>query len=509
MAKVTAGAAGSQLKRVGNYVAPQVNAAADRLASQANSNRALNDAKEERTNKRIFDAQAGVKVDVDALVAKATGFKGRDDLARDYANSAVKRSEEYANLAREAASKQDWNTMNMYQGKINRIKGDFKNTVNDEAILADIFKGYQEKYNSGEIDDDEWLDFARSMEEFNYEITLDENDNKVIRAIVLDDEGKPELDDSGKPKVIEKSWSDVVSQKDNPYERVQLEDKEGKKGLIGDMLATMGKRKYDDATGQFITTTQTWDDQAEKQFMAKVKGLQSDNRTMHSILKQASGGEIIKKKNFTGEDKKMVEDYLRFQVKGGYDTEEKASVRGRTVDEMDAEGAKNRAVTMRGQDIGKETSEENNKIALEKIALERWKAENPDKNKATTKDELTKESSKLAFEIATKIANVTGDTEEEKDAKINKIGSEYGLNTSANSDWWGKNEFNLDGEAYLQDDPHEVAKAIAKKMGYEYDATYAQEQLTKKLGDSKKTTTPTANMTPQEKIDYYKNLNKN
>ena len=58
---------------------------------------------------------------------------------------------------------------------------------------------------------------------------------------------------------------------------------------------------------------------------------------------------------------------------------------------------------------------------------------------------------------------------------------EYGLNTSANNDWWGRNEFNLDDNEKYQDDPHSVAEAIADKMGYEYDAKYAQAELTKKL----------------------------
>ena len=369
MVKVTAGAAYKELKRSDNYVADQINAGADRLAKQGMQQVEINAAKEARAEKRLDEALSGITVDTDALLAKATGFEGRDDVARDLANTATQRSMKYAELARDAAAKGDWVTMNNYKGKISRIKGDFKNTVNDEAILKESMDKYRAAWQTGDIDDDDWLDFGEAMEKSNYEITLDENDNKVIRAIVMDDEGKPEMGEDGKPKVIEKKWSDVVSQRDRPMEVVQLEDKGTQKGLISDMLATMGKRKYDE-TGQYITTSQTWDEAAEQQFMSKVKGLQANDRTMYSLLKQASGGSITKKKDFTTEDKKMVEDFLRFQVKGGYGEEESMKVRTKTVQEQEKEEAANRALTKRGQDLAEGRAEK-------QLELDWYKAMNP------------------------------------------------------------------------------------------------------------------------------------
>lgn len=495
MAKVGAGAGYRELKRVGNYVAPQVNAGADRLAANARQQKQLNADQKARDDKRLDDALSGIKVDTDALQTKATGFETRDDLARDFAQTAIQRSQEYAEKAREAAANGNWVEMNNWKGKMNRIKGDFKNTVNDEAILKESMDSYKEAWQNGEVDDDDWLDFAESMERFNYEITLDENDNKVIRAIVMDEDGNPELGEDGEPKVIEKKWSDVVNQRDRPYEVLRLEDKEGKKGLIGDMLATMGKRKYDQQTGQYITTSQTWDEEAEKQFKSKVKALQANDRNMYSLLKQASGGQIKKKKDFTLEDKNMVEDFLRFQVKGGYDTSETKKVRSRTPEELEREAARNRAVTRRGQDLAQDRANKSDDNTKARLELDWWKAKNPNKSgKTPTKEDLKKSNSALAYEIAMKIKNAgkEGDKESTIDEAINAIGDEYGLNTSKNSDWWGRNEFNLDDKEYYQDDPHGVAKAIAKKMGYEYDAGYAQEQLTKKLLGEKDKKKPTA-----------------
>lgn len=515
MAKVTAGAAYKQLTKVGDYISPNINAGADRIARQGMRQKQLNADAKARADKRLDEALGGIQVDTEALQSKATGFETRDDVARDYAYTATQRSMEYAELAREAAQNGDWVAMNNYKGKMKRIEGDFKNTVNDEKLLGEIFTGYRDKYQSGEIDDDEWLDFAESMEKFNYEIKLDENDNKVITAIELDDEGQPVMDAEGNPKVMTKKWADVVNQRDRPFEVVRLEDKEGKKGLIGDMLSTMGKRKYDEETGQYITTTQTWDDEAERQFTAKVKGLQSNDRTMYSLLKQASGGEITKKKDFTDSDKQLVEDFLRFQVKGGYDTEESMKVRTMTVEEREAEAAKNRAVTMRGQDIGKEKADASNQIALKKLALEEWKAQNP--NKTLSKgDEKKAQNEALVvkfYEVAKAIGNL-GDKAD--DAQVQKVLDDSGLGFIADTDWqlWFQdNEFDIGTVKDIKNkDAFKIVKGMAKKAGLEMKDTDVREAINAiqagKAEEKPAGTKATEGMTAQEKIDYYKNLNK-
>ena len=532
MANVTAGAAYKELEKVGDYISPNINAAADRLAKQGMQQKQLNADAKVATDKRLDEAYAGITVNTDALQAKATGFTNRDDIARDFAGAATERSMQYAEQAREAAQRGDWKLMNDLKGKIKRIEGDFKNTVNDEAILTGIFKGYQEKYAAGEVDDDEWLAFAAAMEKFDYQISLDENDNKVITAIEMDDDGQPVLGDDGNPKVITKKWADVVAQRDRPYEVVQLEDKEGKKGLIGDMLSTMGKRKYDEVTGQYIETNQTWDEDAENQFMGKVKALQSNDRTMYSILRQASGGEIIERKNSKlpkeeqEENKKLVEDYLRFQVKGGYDQEQTKKVAPRTAEQMADEAAKNRQVTREGQQITRDANADDQAIALRKMALDEWKAKNPQAkplNKTETKELENDTVVVKFFDVAKEMAKLDKNAPEEDVQKV-LDNSGLGFLIGANFDWFGLQgtQYNIgDVEGVNQKDVFKNIKGMADAAGLSLVDTDIKESIeriqkgtsgvTNDSGSTKEkpaTTSSTANMTPQEKIEYYKNLNK-
>ena len=362
MAKVTAGAGYKELKRVGNYIEPNVNKAADRIAANARQQKQLNAVEKARQDKRLDEALREADVDTEALQSKVTGFQNRDDVARDYATTATERSMEYAEMAREAASNGDWKTHRANIDKMNRIKGDFKNAVNDEKFLGELFADHQKGFLDGKIDDDDWLDFMEAVEGHNYEVGLDENDNRVVTALVKREDGTEER--------MTKKMSDIVNGNERPYEVVPVN---GKGGLVDELLVGFGKRKYDSTGANFVTTEQVWDDKNEKAFDAKLRGLQSDDRTMYSLLKQASNGQIRKKENFSEADKKMVEDYLYKQVRGQYDESSSQKVRQLTPDEKKLEAARGRAVQRRAQDLGKDKADD-------RLALDWWKAMNPNKS---------------------------------------------------------------------------------------------------------------------------------
>ena len=416
MAKVTAGAGYRELKRVGNYIAPQVNKGADRLAGQIAQQKQLDDDKTARAEKRLDSALKEADVDTDALQSKVTGFSNRDDIARDYAGTATERSMQYAQLAREAASSNDWKGHRANIDKMNAIKGDFKNAVNDEKLLGDLFGTYQTQFQEGVIDDDDWLDFLEAAENKDYEIGLDENDSRVITALVDDGNG-------GKKKVTKK-MSDIVNGNERPFEKVPVS---GKGGLIDEMLVGFGKRKYDTNTGNYVTTTQVWDERNEKAFDAKLNGLQSDDRTMYSLLKQASNGQIRKKDGFTDADKAMVEDYLYKQVKGQYDETSLEKVRSRTPEELAKEAAAGRAVTKRGQDLGQ-------KKADDRLALDWWKAMNPNKKGgAQTETEMTmsrlhKDAEDFSSNSKPQVLNGTNITIDKKDYTVYDVLEPKGAN---------------------------------------------------------------------------------
>lgn len=371
MTKVSSGAAYRQLERVGNYIAPNVNKAADRLAGDMDAAMERADRRKARAEKRFDEASKAAAVDTEALVSKTTGFVNRDDVARDYAMTATQRSQEYSDLAIEAAARGDYKAHQMYLNKMNRIKGDFKNAVNDEARLKELFKTYLTKYQNNEIDDDDFLDFATATEDFNYEIGLDENDNRVINAFVTDEE-------TGETRTITKKMSDLVNGNDRPWERTKVE---GKGGVVDQMLVNLGKRTYDQAGENYITTSQVWDDKAEKGFEAQAAGLMSDERKMYSLLKQASNGQIRKKSGFTDEDRNMVKNFLRDQVIGAYDETTSEKVRQLTPDEKEKQAAANRAVTRRGQDLAQARHKDN-------MALKWYNAMKPDGEGDLTDEEM-------------------------------------------------------------------------------------------------------------------------
>lgn len=365
------GAAGYQrLQKVGNYISDNANRAADRAAANMRQARALNAQKKARQEKRLDDALKEADVDTEALQAKVTGFANRDDVARDYARQAAERSMEYAELAREAASNSDWKTHRMYLDKMNRIKGDFKNAVNDEKFLGETFAGYFKGFQEGKIDDEDWLDFMAAVEDSDYEISLDENDNRVITALVKGEDGEM--------KKVSKKMADLVNGNERPYEVVPVN---GKGGLVDQMLVGFGKRKYDSTGANYVTTEQVWDDKNETAFNVKVQGLQSDDRTMYSLLKQASNGQIRKKEGFNEEDKQIVRDFLYKQVRGQYDEVSSQKVRQMTPEEKKQEAAANRAVTRRGQNLAQSRHKDN-------MALKWYNATKPDGEGDLTDEEM-------------------------------------------------------------------------------------------------------------------------
>ena len=485
---VTGAAAYKEFDKVQDDLGQSVSKSADRNAANARQQKALDAAEDARNQKRLEKAFDRSEIDTKTLQSKVTGFASRDDVARDYAGVATQRSMEYAELARKAASDQDWKTHRTMVDKMNRIKGDFKNAVNDEKFLGDLFSKHQKGYLDGSIDDDDWLEFMKSVESKDYEIGLDENDNRVMTALVDDEKG-------GKKRVTKK-MADIVNGNERPYEVV---DVTGKGGLVDEWLVGFGKRKYDKVSGGYITTNQVWDDKNEEAFNAKLRGLQSNDRVMYSLLKQASSGQIRKKEGFSEKDKTLVRDYLYQQVRGQFTESVTKKVRSTTPQEKAYQSKLNRDITVRGQDIGKVKADKADANYKERLELDWWRAKNPTKRSVKpTKDDLQKSNSLLAFEIANKIKNAgkEGDSDSTLDSIINTIGDKYGLSTSSNSDWWGKNEFNLGNREFNQDDTHGIAKAIAKKMGYKYDASYAQEKLTNEFlknenkgVDSKTTTT--------------------
>ena len=89
MVKVSAGAAANQFKRVGNYIAPQVNKGADRVAANARQQKQINATRENQEDQQLEKRLSDTKVEDDDFLIDATGITDEDDFNRLAAKNGI------------------------------------------------------------------------------------------------------------------------------------------------------------------------------------------------------------------------------------------------------------------------------------------------------------------------------------------------------------------------------------------------------------------------------------
>jgi hypothetical protein len=254
--------------------------------------------------------------------AVVTGLDNLDDINRDFANTGLSEYQKAGYEAREAFDKGDKKNYQLLLNKQKKIKNSFENHSNDQTQMAELNKAYMKLDSEGKISpvDSEWEKVMDAANSNNYRYVYDADGNVNMQFLLKDENGDETV------KIIKKS--DLINGNYRPYEKVEVD---GKGGLIDEMLVGFGKRVYDEQSGNYITTTQVWDNKNEAGLQAKLEAVTSDKRSMSSLLYQSSGGTIKKKgeaekfgkgDDYTDDDYKMVKDFVTSQVKAQYDTEE-------------------------------------------------------------------------------------------------------------------------------------------------------------------------------------------
>jgi hypothetical protein len=495
MAKAGAGAY-SQLQRVGNYVAPQINKAADRLNQQGMQQKQLraDDKKEQQRRQDAAKTESqrredefnklGVANVDDFVIDGKTGFDNIDEANTHLAKTGIDLVSKWSNeqIGTVKGSPEWW----ALQNKKNAMGADFKTIKGDQARLLEIYKTNLADANNGDIDDPEDESFWEGFENQNVVPYYADDGKKYADVYERDQQGNVLKGEDGKPlPPITKKWSNVLKGFDSPHKIVHLtdtQDSEGRKrtGLVNQFLGSMGKRTKDEVTGDFTINEQTWDDTAETQFMGLVKGLQSNDRKMYSLLRQATINDKVqstKKTGFTPADKKRVEDFLRDAVKGGYGEVTTKKVTSQTntqrkeAAELVAEGVADRF---------KQTHARlTNEAAAKALAAE---------GKKGTKEEIVREKSKMYYSWALKLRGVTSEEEAQK------ILDDNGINIQINSsvmnwlDSWDYKEgeaIDIGNTTINVKDTHKMAKQFAKIVeggsGFEYDGTYAHDVVNEEV----------------------------
>ena len=332
MTKVTAAAAGKQLQVPKDNIDQGLQywgGIAARENAEAKKAEALKKKEDAAARNKAFK---DTELKDDAFKTTVTGFDSRDDVVRNFASTAI---EGYTNIgvkAREAYDKGDYKSYKSFLDEQQKVLSQFKNLTNNEEHLAKVNENYVKLANEGKISpvDNEWEGLMESIAQHNFVYSLDERNNPVVEALIKDSEGN-----ESKMKV---KVSDLVNGNYRPYENVEMA---GDEGLVNSWLSGFGKRVKNEATGNWETTKQVWDDLNERALEAKLDVVMGDKRVMSSLLYQASRGTIKKKgdaerygeqDSYTKEDKQLVKDFVTRQIKAAYDEEDSRKYTGEAED---------------------------------------------------------------------------------------------------------------------------------------------------------------------------------
>ena len=188
MAKAGAGAY-SQLQRVGNYVAPQINKAADRLNQQGMQQKQLNAEAGARKEARDEAWRLDTQTDFTNFELDATGNTGRDDMFKIAAEKGIERAESYFRQARELRAT-DPKKADIMKAKGRAIQSSFKNLAADSVIVKEMFDGYAEGYATGKIKEGAYRSFMNGLSRNEAVPYLDDNDQWRVRVMVRIGEGR-------------------------------------------------------------------------------------------------------------------------------------------------------------------------------------------------------------------------------------------------------------------------------------------------------------------------------
>ena len=292
-------------------------------AANARHQAGINEGKRKDAEAAKKKAYADTELPDDAFKNDVTGFDNIDDINRDFASSGVDLYIDLGRQAREAYDKGDNATYRNLVQKQKKILNSFDNHTNDQKMLGKLNADYMKLDTEGKISpvDEEWEKVMDAANSNNYKYVYDEDGNVNMKFLLKDEDGNEYT------KTVKKS--DFFNGNYRPYEKVEVT---GNGGLIDDMLVGFGKRVYDKQSGNYITTKQVWDDKNEAGLQAKLEEVTSSDRSMSSLLYQATGGAVKKKGNpkvygeesaFTDEDYKIVRQFITDQVKAQYNEEEK------------------------------------------------------------------------------------------------------------------------------------------------------------------------------------------
>lgn len=251
------------------------------------------------------------KVKAEDFASKYTGFKSYDDMNSDFSLYMTDQYIEKAREARDAMTRGDLKGKSAAESELMRYKLMFKEASKSQSHFEGVYKNFQKAASEGKV--------SGASKEFESTMQAIVKDKNVAMRMKDGNLVYVGMDKDG--KTFEVPSQDIM---DESFSWFNKQDLNSDKGIIKSITNNLGKVSKDVITGYTKTTTQGWDEQLHgNAARASIKAAISSNEAMSDILFQVTKGEVVKRKDFTEEDYKTVEDGLYEMVKAGYDEVEK------------------------------------------------------------------------------------------------------------------------------------------------------------------------------------------
>ncbi len=445
------------------------------------------------------------KLDVASFQGKHTGFSKYDDIISD---SARYMRDEFNTLKRkEADARQsgDLRKAENFSVEANSILQDFKIISQGDKALGEKYKSYQEAAQKGEISPaskgfENILDavYNHKNAAIRYKTTPDGKKELVITGLTVNQADDLGLEgyEAGEPFTV--PFRSIF---DGEFNWINKADYDGKNGIINRISSNIGLMEKSGIDGDLVYNNKLWDQ--------TFKTSDDINRVKQTISTSLSGDEIkdlstrprfgITEDMSNEEKRRRVIDGVYDDIKTSKDQFDKSTQRKISVSEQldekqkdrelrATEGAKNRANRIALNDA-------DNQAALLR-AEAKAKGKKPTQKEVDT--ELNKEASKKYYEWALKLKSAKTDEEAQQIIDNNDMGIALGNFLGVFGEWDSKkgNAIQIGKKVVNVRDSHDLAKAISAKVegdDFKYDGTFAYNKIT-------------ADMTPQELLEYYKNL---
>lgn len=486
MAGFTGAAAYQRLERLDNQISDNANKAADRAAANMRQQKALNAQQKEADQKRqdeLFDKN---KTTADKFKIDPTTHNDADTVSSQVGNDAYKAALDAQVEANELYRTGDVKGYEEKMAEVRQIEHQFNNYQESLEGLRTSMEAYNEMLKSGNVVDEELASAIQSLSTGKFKGGYVRGEGIKTSVAMLDKNGEQKIDpETGEPMYKVYNMADLQKELMNPFTVSEMYDKDSE---INTFASNLGTKTWDEESKDYIYTKQEWDDVREvsaQNFLDGITGDVDENgeytdvpnkRKMYDYLYQLTG--IEKKDGFTKEEKDFVRDRLYGEIRGQYTEESSSTIKGLTAEQKLRENAANRAVTMRGQDIGKQKADADDALAAERLKLDWWKAMNPNKSGKGTKKEIDRASVVRLYDIAKQIGNLGAKA---NDDQVQQVLDDNGLGFVLNTDWqlwFQENEFDLGKVKDIKNkDAFKIVKGLAAKAGLELEDTDIREVL--------------------------------